>query len=144
MVGSVPFCFRQLLWSLSFFSGSLWFQGVACHNENWPSCFMPDLCGAVLFAVGLGVSFCSSPSLTLSCFTIYMLHEWFSGRILAWHVGDRGSIPRSYIWLLAVRLRRAGFMFSSSDSKRAWQQGSGEAPLFSATLFTLTMPGPSK
>ena len=63
---------------------------------------------------------CSSPSQTLSCFTICTLHEWLSGRILTCHAGDGGSVPRSCIWLLAVSVRRVQFTFSWSDSKRAW------------------------
>ena len=68
---------------------------------------------------------CSSPSPTLSRFTIFTLREWFSGRILACQMGDRCSIPHSCIWLLAVRSRRARFTFSSSDLERAWQQELG-------------------
>ena len=54
---TIPSCLRQLLSSLSLFSGWLWFQVVARHNENWHGCFMPDLCCTALFAARLGVSF---------------------------------------------------------------------------------------
>ena len=65
---------------------------------------------------------CSSPAPTFSRFTFCTLHELFSGRILACDTGDRGSIPRSCIWLLAVSVRRAQLTFTSSDLKRTWQQ----------------------
>ena len=66
---------------------------------------------------------CSSPSPTLIRFTICTLNEWFSGRILTCLAGNRGLIPCSCIWLLAVNVRRAHF--HNSRLVRLIWRGSG-------------------
>ena len=74
---------------------------------------MPVLSGATSFTVQLRMPFrmfdLESP--TLSHFDVCMLHEWFSGRTLACHVGEWGSILHSCILILVGYLRRAQFRF---------------------------------
>ena len=55
---------------------------------------------------------------TFTDFAICTLHEWFSGGILACHVGDWGLIPRSCILILAGCLRRVQFRFEERTLAR--------------------------